>query len=161
MFLAMADIPVRQTHIAVGHRSKPHAGAVLDDGVTGAVQVYVNILAFVDPHLPSSHNDNTACYSRHVSRPCYVSGNDEALVDILHSEPSKRSASGGRGSRHVDDAPLEISQAAVRSRPRRRRWKDDVQPSVPRYRDVSGGGKAGLSDFGTRLGHLLVVVLGQ
>ena len=96
-------------HIAVWDRSEAHAGAIFDDGMASAVQVYVDVLALVDPHLPRGHNENAVGDARYVRRPGDVASDDEALVDILEGETREGGAgSTGRG-RHVDNAPLDVS----------------------------------------------------
>jgi hypothetical protein len=62
---------------------KANPVALLDDGVTGAMQINVDIVALVNPDLPSRHDYNTVLDRGNMGRPADTSGDDQALFDVL------------------------------------------------------------------------------
>ena len=126
------------------------------------MQVHVDVAALVDPDLLGRDDDDAVPDAGDVGRAVDVAGDDKAPRYVLEGQAQKRRRAGG-GDGHVDDAVLEVRQAARGRGPGRRGGQDNVEARVAGKVDVPRGGEAGLpySYASARPGELLVVVLGE
>ena len=159
------------THNPIPRRREPQSLAVLDDRVTPAPQIKVDILALVDAHLARHHHHHAVAHPRDVRRPVHVARDDEAAGNVPERQRRERHAPvpvgvapGGspapRRHRHVDDAPVNVGQGAGRGRARRRGRQQDVHAAVVADDDVARLREARLPDRLARPLDLAVVVLG-
>ena len=137
---------------------KPHALAVLDDGVAAAEEVDVDVAALVDADLARGDDHDRVLKPREVRRAAHPARDNQAAADILDRQA--REGRAGCRRRHVHHAAVEVRQAARGSGVGRAGGQTDVQPCVALQRDGPRLSEARPAHRGLgALAELLVVVL--
>lgn len=63
-------------YICCGKRCKSHSSAILDDGMTIAVEINIDIAALMNTDLSGNHDKNAIGYTCDMDRAVYATGND-------------------------------------------------------------------------------------
>lgn len=151
-------VEVGKTHIALGQWCEAHARAVLDDGMAGTVQVDVHILALMDAHLPCCDDQNAVCHTSNVNRAIDPTRDDQTVRNVSQRQSWKWPAL-CRGNGHVNDAAVQLGQAARCGGSGRRGWENNVEVCLLRDADAAGCREAGLAnEVRAWLGEFRVIV---
>ena len=83
-----------ETYVCLWNPAKSDSGAVLDDRMTPAVQVDVDILALVNPRLSRRHYKDTVGQAGDVNGSVDASCDDQASADVLEGQSWEWRAAG-------------------------------------------------------------------
>lgn len=75
---------INNTHIYLWYPCKPDIFAILDDRITAAAEIDVDVFAFMHAELVAGNEDNTVLDSRDVCWTVDLAADQEAFLDILH-----------------------------------------------------------------------------
>jgi len=95
----------KHTHIGFRYPAEPDIRAILNDRITRAAEVDIDILAVVHAELPARYHNGTVFHASDVGRATNLAANQKTFIDVFNSQACKGFAVGG-GNGHVDNAVM-------------------------------------------------------